>query len=445
MDLRTNFSDGAYDLDTLVGMARQRGVGAVILADHDLMVMEYGIPPFRNLLKKREERNSILMQGADTYLRAIEATRKRYSDMVIIPGSLNAPFYYWTGNPLTGDLTAHNHERRILTVGMERASDYEDLPVLHNSRCTRLPAHDLSIIIFFSAVGLSGLVMLFRAGMWRIAGIIALTLAALLIINAKPFRSSPYDAYHGDQGMGPYQLLIDHVSAKGGMTFWNYPETRSGVRRLGPIQISTRPYPKALLETTGYTGFAALYGENVRVTEPGGVWDTVLKEYCRGLRGQPVWGIATADFHREGESGEILGNFQTVFLVGEKSEKAVLEAMRLGRLYAVRGKYPELARLDEFSVSAMNNSVKVISGEEISMRGKPRVRIALSSENDLPGPVKVRLIRGGEVVRTVEGILPLVVEHEDKEIRIGEKTYYRMDMHGAGIVVSNPIFVNFSK
>jgi hypothetical protein len=446
MDLRTTFSDGAYDVETLVGMARQKGFGIVILGDHDLMVMECGLPPLRNLLKKREERNSILRQGADGYLQAIRAAGKRYPDMVIVPGSLSSAFYYWTGHPITGDLTAHNHERRILNVGMERATDYEELPLLHNSHSIRYLMHGLPGIFLFSAAALTALAMIFWPGRWRAAAIIVLTLAVLFIINSDPFRNSPYDAYHGDQGMGPYQLLIDHVGAGGGMTFWNYPETRSGVRRLGPIQVNTRPYPEALLETNGYTGFSALYGEKIRVTEPGGVWDTVLKDYCRGLRDRAVWGIATADFHREGESGEVLGNFQTVFLVREKNKIAVLEALRKGRIYATRGKYPQVARMDEFSVSSADGSVKGISGEDILLRGNPRIRIALSCEHAFPGPAKVRLIRGGEVIRTVEGPLPLVIEHEDKDNRsVGERTYYRMDMRGAGVIVSNPIFVSFSK
>ena len=444
MDLRTTFSDGGYDVETLVGMARERGIGAVILGDHDLVVMEYGMPPLRNVLKKREERNSLLKEGAGRYLRAIRDAERKHPGMVIIPGSLSTAFYYWTGHPLTGDLTAHNHERRILTVGMEMPIDYEELPVLHNRSSIRFLVHDLPAILLFSAAGLIGLLMLFWPGRWRVAGIIVLTLAVLLIINSNPFRNSPYDAYRGDQGMAPYQLLIDYVGGRGGLTFWNYPETRSGIRRMGPIQVSTRPYPEVLQESHGYTGFSALYGDTIRATEPGGIWDRVLGDYCRGLRARPVWGIATADYHREGESGERLGNFQTVFFVTEKNKRAVLEAMRDGRMYALRGKFPHMARLDEFSVSSGETAVKAISGGEIALQGAPRIRIALSSENNLPGPVKIRLIRGGEVIGTFEDFLPLQIDYEDNTFRPGGKTYYRMDMHGAGTIVSNPVFVSLS-
>ena len=54
IDLRTTFSDGAYDPDTLVQMALKKGFGVVIFNDHDRMATEYGLPPFRNIVKKPE-------------------------------------------------------------------------------------------------------------------------------------------------------------------------------------------------------------------------------------------------------------------------------------------------------------------------------------------------------------------------------------------------------
>ncbi len=114
--------------------------------------------------------------------------------------------------------------------------------------------------------------------------------SAGFFVNTLFARPSPFDAYHGKQGAAPYQLFIDAVSQKGGLTFWNYPETRSGVRTLGPIQVSTLPYPGMLLETKNYTGFAALYGDTITVTEPGNVWDMVLKEYLPGIPQTPCLG-----------------------------------------------------------------------------------------------------------------------------------------------------------
>jgi hypothetical protein len=260
VDLRSTFSDGAYDINSLVQLARSKGIQVLFINDHDLMAMEYGVWPLRNLISKREERNSILKMGADKYIREIERINQANPDMVIIPGSETTPFYYWTGNPFQGKLTAHNHEKRILTIGLESPFDYENLPILHNHYSVRALHDGLPGILFFAAAFVVGLVMLWWKGSFRIAGMVVLVLSAVLMANGNPFKKSPFDPYHGDRGSAPYQLLIDYVAARGGMTFWNYPETKSGVRQLGPIMVSTRPYPEALLESMGYTGFASLYG-----------------------------------------------------------------------------------------------------------------------------------------------------------------------------------------
>jgi hypothetical protein len=385
IDTRTTFSDGAYDPETLVRMALERGIKILFLNDHDRMAIEYGLPPFRSILKKKVELNSINKMGADRYLAEVKRIRENYPGMVIIPGAESAPFYYWTGNPLRGNLTAHDHERRILTVGLEKAEDYKTIPL--------------------------------------------------------------FDPYHGPRGAAPYQHFIDDVNKKGGLTFWNYPETRSGVRRLGPIYLNTPPYPQVLLETYNYTGFAALYGDNITATQPGGLWDKALVEYCGGFRKSPPWGIATSDYHEEGESGQKLGDFQTVFLLLEHSEAAVLDALKKGRIYARRGKFPRMPGLDEFTVSdsAVGVVHTAVSGETINVKGNPRIKIVISGRTDSPGTVRVRLIRSGELIEVFSGKLPLTIDYVDSMVKPRGKIYYRVDMKGGGTIVSNPIFVRVKR
>lgn len=440
MDLRSTFSDGDYDVGTLARMARERGFEVVVVNDHDVMAMEYGLLPLRNVLKKREEKNSIATAGADRYLQAIKDAEKNNPGMIIIPGSESSPFYYWTGDVFDG-LTAHNHERRLLTVGMENPQDYESLPVQHNSLSRRHLSMAFTELILFGAAFVTGMILISWRGFHRIAGIAMAVLSLVFAWNSNPFRSSPYDSYHGDQGIAPYQYFIDDVSSKGGMTFWNYPETKSGVRDLGSIKVKTEPYPWVLLDSRGYTGFAALYGDTITITEPGNLWDKVLTEYSRGYRSRPAWGIATADYHKEGDAGEKLGNFQTIFLLKEKSKKAVLDALRNGKMYAYRGNYPLSVRLEEFSVSDPSGEKKGLSGDDIVVKGRPRIKLALSVSEETAQPVRVRLIRSGQLIETFDSKLPMTVDYEDLSAPIGEKHFYRLDMQGCGILVSNPIFV----
>jgi hypothetical protein len=381
--------------------------------------------------------------GADAYLSAIDRAAEMFPDMVLIPGCESAPYYYWSGSYFRGDLTANDHEKRLLAVGLEHAEDYERMPILHNGFSLRHVGTVLpQLMVFAGAFGI-GLVLCRGNRRWhRGVGAAVCIAAVLLAVNAMPFRSSPYDPYMGDLGIAPYQRYIDTVTSAGGMVFWNYPETRSGVRPLGPIRLNTPPFPQVLVESKGYTGFAAVYGDTITVTEPGRQWDRVLTDYCRGRRQHPVWGISTADYHGEDGAGGALGNFPTMLLASEKSKRGVLEAMRAGRMYAVRGRYPQQLLLEAFSVSASGLGKKARLGEEILLPSPPEIHIAVTAKQPPAAPVKIRLIRGGSLVRTFQATLPFRKILRDEACPTGEKTYYRLDVRGpAGVLVSNPIFV----
>ncbi|MDD5533380.1 MAG: hypothetical protein PHC52_11325, partial [Syntrophales bacterium] len=179
MDTRTTFSDGAYSVEELVLKAREKRIGALFINDHDLMVMEYGIPPLRGLLKKRVEQNSILKQGPDRFLNAVKAAAEKYPDMIVIPGTESAPFYYWTGNIWNG-LTAHDPEKRILTIGLEKPEDYRGLPVIHNFPRRRINV--LEIILFGGALAVSIPLLRWR-GAYRIAGFAVMAVCGTVIVN----------------------------------------------------------------------------------------------------------------------------------------------------------------------------------------------------------------------------------------------------------------------
>lgn len=68
-----------------------------------------------------------------------------------------------------------------------------------------------------------------------------------------------------------------------------------------------------------------------------------------------------------------------------------------------------------------------------------------SMEPHSSNPVKVRIICSGELIKIIESPLPLNISFEDSYFKLGEKVYYRMDMRGAGTIVSNPIFVLFEE
>jgi len=444
LDVKTTFSDGKMSVEELVRLARKREFEVVIINDHVRVAMEYGLFPFRHILKKRIERASILKNGVEKYLKTIEEVSKKYPDMVIIPGAEASPFYYWTGYPFSKNFTSHHWEKHISIIGLHKAEDYKNLPILHNGLSTAYFWQFLPhTLIFFIPLSL-GLLFIRWGRYYRVAGIITTILSILSLINYHPFRSSPFDPYHGEQGILPYQVLIDYVRERGGMTFWTHPETRSGVRRIGSIQVSTPPHPDDLIKAKNYTGFAALYGDTITVTEPGKHWDIVLNQYCNGSRENPVWGISTADYHREGGAGVKLGDFPTIFLVKEKTEEEVLKSLQEGRMYCYRGDYRNRAILNSFLVSDPLSGKRGTMGDTIKIGGFPHIHIKISTTDGQSHQIKIRLIRSGSLIATFIGETPFEVNYEDHYFKPGEKVYYRIDMSGYGRLVSNPIFVRFA-
>ncbi len=448
IDIRTDFSDGAHTLEYLIKLAKKRDIDVLFINDHDRKVLEYGIRPFQNILKKRVEEPSINKKGAENYLNMIEAASNKHPDMILIPGAESAPFYYWRGSYFKKNLTVCDWERHLLIIGLEEPKDYKELPILHNGYSTKYILSSISAVFFlFLGLLILGLVMIKWKGIIRYSGIAISALALLLLINNHPFKSSPYSQYHGYQEISPYQLLIDYVNSRGGVVFWNHPETRSGKAKLGPIFRDTHSYPQVLIESANYTGFTSLYGDTTTITKPGNIWDKVLREYCSGQRANPVWGISSADFHKEGGAGEKLGNFATIFLVKSKSEKEILNALKEGRIYAYRGYAgsPKLI-LEDFSISDSRTSQKAVMGEEILSEGSPSINIRIStSDQEERSSVTVRLIRSGDLLESFSGETPLSINYKDDFFEPGKKIYYRLDAidNRGRKLVSNPIFVKF--
>ena len=377
MDLRTSFSDGAHSPEDLITIARLRGFRVLFFNDHHRIKLSYGIAPFRNLLEYSKEYPSLMTHGPQLYLDEIERLSRLYPDMILVPGSILSPFYYWSGSWLSGDLTAHQYDRRILAFNLTRAEDYERFPT--------------------------------------------------------------YAPYAGDQGIAPFQETVDYIHGRGGFAFWNYPEQRSGVRKHGPVNVSTLPYPEVLHESTNYAGFAAIYGDRITVTDPAKHWDRALTEHCEGKREKPAWGISTADFHEDGRLGLKLGAFPTTFLVKEFSKAAILDALERGRMYCSRGDGSSWPQLEYFNVVG-STGIKAHMGETLTTAGFPMIKFRIAYKGNEKVPMTIHVVRGGTVLRTLNGETPLEFELMDEGAPVGRVTYYRL-VDTQKHLTSNPIFV----
>ena len=443
MHVHTTYSSGRYSIEELIAKADEKKLDVLVLTDHDQVVMEYGLFPFRHLIKKREERNSVLQIGPEVYLSEIKRLNTQQKSVLIIPGVQSSPFYYWKGNPFGQGLTAHDYRKELLLIGLSAPDDYYSLPQLHGGFSTRYVRDLLPRFILFFAVFLLSVYLLFQKGKFRIGGLVIALLSIALMINHHPFKSSRFDPYHGDQGTAPFQDVIDYAKSRGGSVFWAHPESnysKNGVQ-LGPIKMITEHYPDELIDSKHYTGFAAIYGDSSSAANAGMHWDQILMDYCRGRRDQPVWAIAGADFHQE-QKGVELDTFQTIFLVDDKRGQDVLQALERGRIYAVRKSKDSRLSLDQFQIKDKSSGNAAIMGEEINVNGTPIVEGRISALDEGRQDVKISIIRDGKQAWTFEGQTPLDFHLVDQDGWSG-KAFYRLDVKSktGGHLLSNPIFV----
>jgi hypothetical protein len=441
--VHSKYSSGRYSIEELVARAEAKNIEVLVLTDNAQVVMEYGLFPFRSLIKKREERNSVLLAGPDNYLSEIKRMNTRQQSVLIIPGVQSSPFYYWRGDPFKRGLTAHNFRKELLLIGLSSPDDYYGLPLLHGGFSTRYAADLMPRFIIFFAGLLLAVYLIYQKGRMRIGGLVIALLSIALMVNHHPFKSSRYDPYHGDQGTAPFQEVIDYVGSRGGLVFWAHPESnysKNGVR-LGPIRMVTEHYSEDLIGSTNYTGFAAIYGDSSIAADAGRHWDRILMDYCRGGRAGPVWAIAESDFHEE-QKGFELDMFQTIFLVKNKRHAEVLQALERGRIYAVHKTATMRLSLDQFRIKDMTTGRAAIMGEELSINGSPIIESRISASDGGHYPVTVSVVRAGKQNWSFAGRTPLDFHLVDKD-RWNGKIFYRLEVQGksAGRLLSNPIFV----
>ncbi|MGR3294324.1 MAG: hypothetical protein ACUZ9M_09955, partial [Candidatus Scalindua sp.] len=89
-----------------------------------------------------------------------------------------------------------------------------------------------------------------------------------------------------------------------------------------------------------------------------------------------------------------------------------------------------------------NTGHQAVMGETIELKNRPEIRIRVSSSDQGAHNVDVRVIRSGELIKTLSKTTPFAVDFKDDYFNPGEQIYYRIDIPGK--LVSNPIFVKFS-
>jgi hypothetical protein len=452
LHVHSDLSTGDFSLEQLTAMAEKQGIGALLLTENYLLRVEYGLPPFRALTRAVRDERSVLDVGIDRYLSRVAQARAANPRVLIVPGVEVLPHYYWTGSPLAFDMTVHETQKNMLVFGLDDGA-LRALPVTGN----RIGGFDWSSVLdalpgvlLIPGVYLltrkrrelrkvGRVVVVVKQRRW-LAGSALCAVAVVALVRGWPFTVDPYPPYH-DLGLAPHQDLIDYVDRLGGAIVWSFPEARdAGEQWMGPVRVSwsTLPYPDDLMRTARYTAFGAVYEDTTRVERPGGSWDRLLGEFAAGDRSRAPWAVGESGFHGF-TAGKTLGKIRSVFLVEERTERALLDALKHGRLYAVEQEAGAELVLDDFSLHAGASTAVSGGSLRVAESAPIEINVDIAAVGTPPRDVRVTLVRNGTVIRAWTGPLPLRAIH--REVFDGSPTFYRLDVRGPGRLLTNPIFV----
>ena len=444
-DVKTNFSEGCASIKDIGNQSERLGIDAVIFGDYARNSIEFGAKPFERIFKNATEGPSVLGRGASGFISEVNDNDRQIKETILIPGVETIPFYFWSGSNYDKNLTAHNWDKHLMVIGLPTAQEYEQLPLQNSnlsSKYTDPLLKQFAILAFLFMVSVGAVYKSYA----RILTVPLMVLLLLLTINNHPFRSSPFDAYHGDQGMQPYQNMIDYANSNGAMVFWNHMEPISSIRKHGTTSLATVPYPDDLLKTKNYTGFQVVGDHPIQQAEAGQQWDQVLMEYLQGQREQPVWGYGGNNYLCEEQNGDRLGSVRTIVLVREKNRDTLLDAIRKGRMYSVRQVDENRLSLDEFIVEDQKTGQQATLGQELTSTDFPAVKIKLRSIKGGNKTARIQVIRNGVLVKQENVSLPYELTWRDVGNDQEGRAYYRIkaSVNSMDHLVSNPIFVKFS-
>jgi hypothetical protein len=452
-------STGDNSYEQLAEEARRSGVDALLITEEQLLRVEYGLSPFRALTRVVHEERSVFVTGVERYFERIAEVRRRLGPApLLIAGVEVLPHYRWVGFPFDGTLMLHDHQKNLHVFGLTDPHAIRMLPAIGNPHVRRwgwaslvdlapallvVPGVVLLVRPRVSRRRVGRAVVIVRRRHWVLGGVLLLV-GLVSLVRGWPFTVDAYP-WWVDARLEPQQDLIDAVDEAGGLTMWSFPEAfDEGRRKFGPLTVGWRtdPHGDDLLRTVRYTAFGALYAHTTRFVDPGRGWDRVLGEYAAGERSRPPWAMGEAGAHGIAR-GRDFGGIFTVFLVPERTEAAVLDALRRGRLYALQ-RTPEASLvLAEWSFGAGEGGPRAVSGDTVKVAEGTTVdvRVAVDVRGTVPGGVRVTLVRNGAVLDTWTGETGVRASH--REVFDGRPLVFRIDARGRAPhrLIGSPIVV----
>ncbi len=464
--VNSSVTSGTESVEEIAGNAEKVGLDFVVMSDQMLVKAEYGIPPFRNILKLSIRRPDAVSYGLDKYFGLIKsADAKR--DIVMIYGLDVAPGYFWTGSIFKKNLINRQFSEQLTVFGNEDPDFYRNLPVIHNDLPEKnvikiiLKSWPLVISIFGMLVFSSAFIAYYsdrqgkkyyRRGRFKISvGIIFIITGVLWTLDNRPMtRDLGIDIY-SFQGNLPYQNLIDYVNENGGKhtgVIWSAPEARTTnlIRR---IPLHTEPYLSSVLSSMNHNGLAGIYGDAITAHLPGKEWDKMLLEHCQGTRKKLPVIVGELDYH--GKTDRPIDLIQTSVFCEKTNSKPerrnkIIESILAGKSYAVfKGAKSEIVLIE---VKLSSGDKKAELGETLEVGGD---KITLDIRGTLSSPKEESLdfalvmngnLLCGKQIKASAGKFE-ISETFEADPGLKNKQYVRFYIRSgsSGWLLANPIFI----
>jgi hypothetical protein len=443
--LHTTVADGASSPLQMARAARAAGIDAIVVTDHFLERVTYAPWPVGGVIGVTLSRPSVVRYGLRRYLRDLAAAEAAVPGMIVVPGLEVTPYDHFAGSFLADDLELRGWHRHMLIVGLDDARLLARLPVAGNRWGGVYGAG--SLLFLLPLGGLAWAVPRVRRPGYRdrrvgefrlrrrrrpVGEIVTVAASLALLYAGFPYRVERFSPVGRDPGTAPYRELVDAVRGWGGLTAWAHPEARAIREEHWGVRLITEPYPELIAQAPA-DEFGALPEGTEKIIPPGALWDRALLAGLDGPRPGAPHAWAEVDEHRSVAVIDF-NLLQTVFQVRDRSRAGLLEALRAGRHYA-RWTPPSGTPLSLRTWSVTSGDRMALAGGMLRARGTATVRFDVQGGG---GPVKVRLVRAGEVIWSAAGTPPLSGTLQDNPPR---STYYRLDVEGAYPyrLLSNPI------
>jgi hypothetical protein len=468
--IESDVSTGRNSFEEITQMAREKGLDFITFTDQFNVKVEYGLRPFPHVLKFNKTRKSINSYGIKKYIEEIHNLNEKYPDIVLIPGADLAPFYYWDGSFISGDLKCKRYSEQLTLIGSASSDFYKNLPVIHNDRFIFNKYILIKLLPILLAV-LGIYMVLFRhlgikpgektaspriAKQRLLVGIILIFTGILWTLNNRPFvHCYPYDQYK-DYGILPFSYLanyINHSNEKEKVAiFWSAPGASMKHKIFG-VELITQPYWRDVKDVDGFNGFAAIYGDALTAHLPGEEWDKMLLQHITGKRKSKPVTMGEIDYHGKKRRLDLI---KTMVYTNDLTEKSIITALKRGNSYSYFHKGNFTITLNDIYMQGEENKEKCIPGETITDRtGKFHIKLSGKIEPD-PYDAPVQAER---IPRIKPAVITVVVNGKatafesltakdfnlDIPVTIPEKTsrgYVRIIINSpsTGLIVINPFF-----